>query len=81
MELLKDFIDLLGQLPDRELAPYLRRHDFSRWIEQVFRDCPLATHVRSIENRASTDRARDLADDISQSIRARYEMAPSRVAG
>lgn len=27
------------------------------------------------------DRARDLADDISQAVRARYEMAPLRSAG
>lgn len=76
---LKDFIELLAQLPDHELIPYLGRHDFSRWLEHVFRDCPLATHVQSIENRVSTDRARDLANDISQAVRARYEMTPLAV--
>jgi hypothetical protein len=73
---LKDFVDVLAQLPDNEVMPYLRRHDFSRWLEHVFRDCPLATHVQSIENRVSTDRTRDLADDISQAVRARYETTP-----
>lgn len=71
---LKDFVDLLGRLPDHELLPHLRRHDFSRWLEHVFRDCPLATHVKGIENRVTTDRARDLVNDISQAVRARYEM-------
>jgi hypothetical protein len=76
---LKEFVDLLGRLPDSDLAPHLQRHDFSRWLEHVFRDCPLATHVKAIENRAATDRARDLVDDISQAVRARYEMTPLAV--
>jgi hypothetical protein len=73
---LKDFVDLLGRLPDIELLPHLRRHDFSRWLEHVFRDCPLATHVKAIENRVATDRSRDLVNDIVQAVRARYEMTP-----
>ena len=76
---LKDFVNLLGRLPDAELLPHLRRHDFSRWLEHVFRDCPLATHVKAIEKRAATDRARDLVNDISQAVRARYEMTPLAV--
>jgi hypothetical protein len=76
---LKDFVDLLAQLPDNDVMPYLRRHDFSQWLQHVFRDCPLATHVRSLENRVGTDRVRDLADDISQAVRARYEMTPLAV--
>ena len=73
---LKDFVDLLGRLPDSELLPHLLRHDFSRWLEHVFRDCPLATHVKAIESRAAIDRARDLVDEVSQAVRARYEMTP-----
>lgn len=73
---LKDFVDLLGRLPDAELLPYLRRHDFSRWLEHVFRDCPLATHVKAIENRAANDPPRDLVNEVSQAVRARYEMTP-----
>lgn len=73
---LKDFVDLLGRLPDADLVPHLRRHDFSRWLEHVFRDCPLAVHVKAIENRAAIDRARDLVNEISQAVRARYELTP-----
>lgn len=76
---LKDLVVLLGTLPDSDLEAHLRRHDFSRWLDHVFRDCPLATHVRTIEGRAGTDKTRDVADDIGQAIRARYEM--SRSAG
>jgi len=71
---LKDFVDLLGQLPEADLAPYLQRHDFSKWLGQVFRDCLLATHVRAIESRLGIDRPRDLLDDISQAVRARYQI-------
>jgi hypothetical protein len=71
---LTEFVELLAQLPDGDLAPHLQRHDFSRWLGGVFRDCPLATHVRAIEGRLGIDRPRDLINDISQAIRARYEM-------
>ncbi len=73
---LKDFVELLARLPDTELVPHLRRHDFSRWLEHVFRDCPLATHVKAIENRIATDRPRDVVNDVVQAVRARYEMTP-----
>jgi hydroxymethylpyrimidine pyrophosphatase-like HAD family hydrolase len=73
---LKEFVDQLAELADTDLAPYLLRHDFSRWLEHVFRDCPLATHVKAIESRAGTDRARDLVNNIAQAVRARYEMTP-----
>jgi hydroxymethylpyrimidine pyrophosphatase-like HAD family hydrolase len=73
---LREFVDQVGRLPDDDLASHLQRHDFSRWLEQVFRDCPLATHVKAIEGRVSTDRAHDVVNDITQAVRARYEMAP-----
>jgi hypothetical protein len=73
---LKGFVELLAELPDAELAPYLQRHDFSRWLAHVFRDSPLANHVRAIESRLGVDRPRDLLNDISQAVRARYEIAP-----
>jgi hydroxymethylpyrimidine pyrophosphatase-like HAD family hydrolase len=71
---LKEFVELLAQLPDADLAPYLQRHDFSRWLGHVFKDCPLATHVRALESRLGIDRPRDLVNDIAQAVRARYEM-------
>jgi hypothetical protein len=55
--------------------PHLQRHDFSRWLADVFRDQPLAGHVRDLERRVATEDARDVAADIAQSIRARYETA------
>jgi hydroxymethylpyrimidine pyrophosphatase-like HAD family hydrolase len=74
---LKEFVDFLDELSDADLAPYLKRHDFSRWLGQVFRDCPLATHVRAIESRLGVDKPRDIIDGIAQAVRARYKMVPT----
>jgi hydroxymethylpyrimidine pyrophosphatase-like HAD family hydrolase len=70
---LKDLVELLTTLPADRITPHLQRHDFSNWLEHVFHDCPLATHLRAIENRIATERARDIANDISQAVRARYD--------
>jgi hypothetical protein len=72
---LKDFIKFLVRLPEFQLEGHIRRHDFSRWIDRVFRDCPLATHVRSLESHVGADSTRNVSDDIAQAIRARYEMS------
>lgn len=70
---LKEFIGLLSTWPAGGLAQHIDRHDFSRWIDDVFRDRPLAARVRSLEERAAREDIRDLADQIAQAIRARYE--------
>jgi hydroxymethylpyrimidine pyrophosphatase-like HAD family hydrolase len=70
---LKEFTGLLAALPAEHLAGHLRRHDFSRWIGDVFRDRPLAAHLQTIESRIETDETRDVIDAVSQAIRARYE--------
>jgi hypothetical protein len=70
---LKDLVSLLSTVPEDQLAGHLKRHDFSRWLGTVFRDCPLATHLRAIEDRSDVERPRDVTADIAQAIRARYE--------
>jgi hydroxymethylpyrimidine pyrophosphatase-like HAD family hydrolase len=75
---LKEFMGLLAALPPERLQGHLQRHDFSRWLADVFRDNPLAGHVRDLEGRVSTEDTREIAADIAQSIRARYEVAAER---
>ena len=70
---LKEFTGLLTALPSDRLVGHLRRHDFSRWIDGVFRDRPLAIHPPRVEARVDADDPRDVADAIVQAIRARYE--------
>ena len=73
---LKEFTGLLSALPADKLVGHLRRHDFSRWIGDVFRDRALASHVRVVEDRLPDDTQRDVLDAVSQAIRARYETGP-----
>lgn len=78
---LKEFTGLLAVLPPDRLSGHLRRHDFSRWIDDVFRDHPLAARIRSLEDQGTRDTVRETADAIAQGIRARYEMAAERGDG
>jgi hydroxymethylpyrimidine pyrophosphatase-like HAD family hydrolase len=72
---LTEFLALLAARPPAQVEGHLRRHDFSRWFNDVFRDSPLATRLREIEARVGTESARDIALDLSQAIRSRYDMA------
>lgn len=76
---LKEFMGLLAVLPAARVEGHLERRDFSRWLTDVFRDLPLASHVRRLEERSGIDDAKDIVEDIVQSIRARYEPAPETV--
>jgi len=77
---LKEFMGLLVALQPERIRAHLLRHDFSRWLADVFRDHPLAAHVRELEGRASVEDVRDVTADIAQSIRARYETAEESAA-
>ena len=75
---IQEFLALLATIPAGDLAGHFRRHDVSRWFENVFRDCPLATFVRTIEHRIGSEPVRDVAADVSQAVRARYEVIPQQ---
>jgi hydroxymethylpyrimidine pyrophosphatase-like HAD family hydrolase len=72
---LKAFTGLVTSLPSAAIEGHLRRHDFSRWLDGVFRDHPLAAHVRRLEARVRVGEAREIAETIAQAVRARYESA------
>ncbi len=73
---LKEFMGLLASLPAARIRAHLQRHDFSHWLAGVFRDHVLANRVHSLEDLAGSEDAANLAADISQAIRARYEAPP-----
>ena len=77
---LKEFVGLIAALPADALDPHLRRHDFSRWIADVFRDGSLAARIRGVETRIESETAAELAGTIGQTIRARYERIPSSIS-
>ena len=56
----------------RSLDAYVRRGDFSRWIEEVFGDYALAVQVRAIEERDRTAPTPETVAEIANVIRARY---------
>ncbi len=73
---LKQFVGFLSALPGSRLQGHLHRHDFSRWIQDVFRDRPLAARIRVLETRTTgtdKDEACDALAAIGQAVRARYE--------
>lgn len=72
---LKQFVDSLVDLPTSQLTGHLERHDFSRWLNDVFRDRPLAAHVAVLESRVALDDARMVLDAVVQAVQARYDMA------
>jgi hypothetical protein len=76
---LKEFTGLLAAVPADRLKGHLRRHDFSRWIDEVFRDRPLAARLRTVESGVESDDPREVADAVAQAIRARYETAVGNV--
>ena len=77
---LKEFMVVLAALPGEQIDGHLSRHDFSRWLDEIFRDHGLAGRVYTLEAGAGTRDPRDIADDIAQAIRARYDTAPGLMA-
>lgn len=77
---LREFMEQLAALPSVQVEAHLKRHDFSRWLDDVFRDHRLGSHVQMLEKRVGTEDVRDVAADIAQAIRARYDTAAERVA-
>ena len=77
---LKEFLGLLAALPVNQIEAHLRRHDFSRWLQHVFRDKPLARTCAPLKAVSTQENARDVSADIAQAIRARYGTAAERSA-
>jgi hypothetical protein len=70
---LTEFIDLLVQAPREALDGHLRRHDFSRWIGDVYGDHTLALEIHLLEDAYAQGRRHDINDALAQIIRDRYE--------
>jgi len=70
---LREFTDAVGR--SGSLDGYLRRHDFSRWISDVFGDYALADDLRRIEERYRIGWDFDVAAELVNAIRSRYDLA------
>ena len=76
---LKEFMAMLAALPADQLHGHLLRHDFSRWLDDVFRDHGLAGRIHVLEAAVTNQDPRDIADQVAQAIRARYDTVPQLV--
>jgi hypothetical protein len=74
---LKEFTETLSKGSLESVRGYLDRHDFSRWIEQVFGDYALAAQVGELENRNRTEPGSLLRDALIQLIQERYTLGES----
>ena len=75
---LRQFVDALGQAGST-LDGYLRRNDFSRWISDVFGDFALADDLRVIEERYRSGWEFDVAGELVNAIRSRYDLTDELV--
>jgi hypothetical protein len=73
---LKELVGLMASSPPAVLDGHARRGDFSRWIADVFRDYPLASDVRKVEQRYRLGHIRDLCPALAETIQERYEFSP-----
>lgn len=71
---LREFVDAIEGRTEAELAGYLRRGDFSRWIGDVFGDHVLAAELRACERGFRTGAGVDSVPEIVAAIRARYDL-------
>ena len=71
---LRDFVTVL-ETTSFAWTGHLNRGDFSRWIEGVFGDYPLAATVRAIEAhaRATGGRGTSASGAVAQAVRSRYD--------
>ncbi len=70
---LRQFAEALSGI-DGDIAGYLQRNDFSRWISDVFGDYALADDLRRIEDRHRSGWTFDVAGELVNAIRSRYDL-------
>jgi hypothetical protein len=75
---LREFVSALASLPPEVLAGHANGGDFSRWILDVFRDHPLSSRVRKLEEQYRLGHIRDLGHPLATLIRERYDL-PSNI--
>ena len=70
---LREFVHAVETSVEPVLAGHLLRGDFSRWVEDVFGDYPLAVELRRLETRYRAGTLGEPAAALGQTIRSRYE--------
>ena len=71
---LREFVAALAELPQARLDPYIGRHDFSRWVHEVFGDRALADELREIEAQHGAAWQVDTVGELIEAVRGRYDL-------
>jgi hypothetical protein len=71
---LKEFIEALSASTAESIRGHLERHDFSRWIDDIFGDYVLAARVRDLENREKHGTAATVCHEMIRVITERYAL-------
>jgi hypothetical protein len=66
-------VNILEPTAPAPVEVHLRRHDFSRWIADVFGDYRLSKSVRQLEDEYVAGILTDVAASLGQAVRMRYE--------
>ena len=74
---LKEFTEALSHFALDSIRGYLDRHDFSRWIDDVFGDYILAARIEELENQNGSSQNPLVRDAIIQLIEERYTLGES----
>ena len=76
---LREFVAALEDIDVARAEGYLRRHDFSRWIDGVFGDHALARELHEHEARSVHAKQADALEQIVAAIRSRYDLTDDDV--
>ena len=71
---LNEFIAAIAEIRSPVVDDHLRRHDFSRWLADVFGDHLLASEIRRLEDRHRAASIVDIRESIIKAISTRYEI-------
>ncbi len=77
---LAGFVSIVEQLDGAALDDHLRRHDFSRWLSEVFGDEALARAVASVEDAHALGTSADAGGAVVAAIRERYDVKGTAAA-
>jgi len=71
---LREFVSALSSLPPEVLDAHAKRGDFSCWILDVFRDQPLSSRVRKVEEQYRLGHIHELPHALTTLVRERYDL-------
>ena len=69
---LSELAAIVADCSPQEIDGHMRRHDFSRWIEEIFRDPVMAADVRELEARQGVAPDRHVGASLARRISERY---------